>query len=773
LTQFDIGGGFPSGREPKGGVVARPSQGVSESLQAPGLSVQPAVSPAANLVGQLLTALGQAGSTANDYSQYKARERHMAKEEDALQQGLASQNGSADLPVIQSEVENGKLRIPDGLKGDEITAWTRDYVASRVHKDMPQAYRDHYVAMLTPSVERALLNRQGEEAKLAGENNISLLPSAVNTAESPQHIKGILDTARTISKQSGLNYTEDQIYAKVVLPAAAVTADAGKDRKRLEMYQSILGERFPDATGKLNRTFADASARNLREDTANADTFTRASFAVDPLAVTKSQVWGFQKLLNEKYPGERRGDAWALPYANQIKGLEDQESNQAQHDYVERERARKTLAENEVSGYLLKDDPAGAMQAIATKAKDMLTDGDSWTIKEIGRVVEWQNARVAAQNKQAETYFRQQALRHASDALGGGTVLDIPAEGYQLERPNGTRLQVSHDEAVARAVDDQFASIESNARSAFDAIKAGPGGDDAEYVKLQASKLATDVDSQKRHFIERTGAPWPEVTNAINGGASLVNLSSLSTQDASGNPVLSRESAMMRHEWNKLAGNKPLQQRLASNDYARTLNEVTDTFKSNVTNGDEPKALMMAFLAINDKDAWRESQSHNFTDKVLDKAMSGVFEDAPNRELLRSEVAKLAKVYMSPAARMEPDKALAAAVSIAKEHYTEINGYVVPKASGQYVSDIIPRLAPELAKQWVKDNPKAGYETGDLTMRPMANDTWMIVDRNGAPVDNHPYDTRELRSKYLKYVSLNPTPQAIPVPESVMKGFIH
>lgn len=276
MTQFDIGGGFPSGREPKGGVVARPSQGVSESLQTPGLAVQPAVSHEARLVGELLNALGQAGATANDYSSYKNRQRHLAKEEDALNRGLAAQNGSADMPVIDNDIETGKLKIPEGLRGEEVTAWTREYLNSRVHRDMPDAYREHYVATLTPQVERSLFSKQRDDANLAAANNLSLMASENQLLRDPEKIAANVALAKNIAP----NATDDAIYTAVVLGPAKIAAANGDD-EHVEAYRKVLGQRLgkqqveiedtlnhfhAQEFAALNKAVVDTAKMKMRQD---------------------------------------------------------------------------------------------------------------------------------------------------------------------------------------------------------------------------------------------------------------------------------------------------------------------------------------------------------------------------------------------------------------------------------------------------------------------------------------------------------------------------
>ena len=220
------------------------------------MAAQPAYSPRAAEMAQLLESLGAASQTASAVSQRVHRQEARNRELQALEEGHASEAAAQDLPGLLDAIEQGNLAVPDGVDPAAHAA----HLADSRSDGMSQAYRDHYRRLLAPRLTSGFYGRQETDRKIAGTNLRSTISTRVANAKDATEIAGLIDSARRISP----DITDDQLYSDTVLPAARAAASAG-NAERLALFTGVLGDRFPDKQAELAVSLQHSQNRQAEE----------------------------------------------------------------------------------------------------------------------------------------------------------------------------------------------------------------------------------------------------------------------------------------------------------------------------------------------------------------------------------------------------------------------------------------------------------------------------------------------------------------------------
>ncbi len=236
-----------------------PRIGVTESLNAPGLSVAQPYSSGAALAAQLLSVLGGAGNVIEKAGglveqQRREREREQAKAEQSLR-GAASLVARTDAPEIVRQIQSGELPLATDITAGEFA----DAVASaKLPPGQPFAYADEYRRILEPAIAEAVANRVSVVKDTARKEGLATL--AQRAIGSPDQA-GIESAFAEAKDHFGKYLTEDQIAAGVVLPALQTAAAAG-DSAGFNHAAAVLGDRFGADVARLRNQLQGQERQN-------------------------------------------------------------------------------------------------------------------------------------------------------------------------------------------------------------------------------------------------------------------------------------------------------------------------------------------------------------------------------------------------------------------------------------------------------------------------------------------------------------------------------
>lgn len=225
------------------------------SLNAPGVTALPPVSASASKFRQLANSLGLIGQAANQVA-------GLADNVIQLERGAAARSASESIALLEAEIAADKIESPTQL--DEIPSLVDQLVAERIPEGASKAWRDEYrsrmnARLISTFSAKTLDNHRIGDAQLVQ----AALDSIVGTTD-PEAI------GRAITAVKDSLYfkpTDEEVLAKVVLPAAQSAADAGNEQAykvaiaalggkfaaEVEQYDGILKTRKTQAENEVVR----------------------------------------------------------------------------------------------------------------------------------------------------------------------------------------------------------------------------------------------------------------------------------------------------------------------------------------------------------------------------------------------------------------------------------------------------------------------------------------------------------------------------------------
>lgn len=232
-----------------------PRTGITQSLQAPGVTPDQPLSRGAQMAQEMMGVMGLTAAAANQAANFARMTQALDQQAQRFIAGQSTLQARTDLPGILGQVQNGEIVVAEGM---EVADFASQYL-DQLTADMTPAQADAYRRVIQPQLAAALQAKQQQDIDDARAEMLGLLAESNIVAESPAEIRANLDEAR--QRFPGLD--ETQLLASLVMPAARSAAQHG-DAVRLEAALDVLGDRFPAERLKLQAEFEQGIEQRRR-----------------------------------------------------------------------------------------------------------------------------------------------------------------------------------------------------------------------------------------------------------------------------------------------------------------------------------------------------------------------------------------------------------------------------------------------------------------------------------------------------------------------------